>query len=245
MRCSRGRNQNEGQVTYVLSAIALPPLWGQAVPAFVRRSVMTRLTAFPKIACAVLIGSLALAGCARQISPDVHSGRSVGDTIRTYPATIETARLVEIQENDTLESNKTGQFLGAIGWRCCRRALWRWCGTRIGQPGRRDHRQLCRCVRRTRNQTPACSRIHRPNGYGRVFDGCAGAPAQIAGRATRVCSRRHLWPRTPGCRELNAQRPKSPGMLKTAPAIGWRNGACCSQPGVNDLRIQHYPELSS
>lgn len=75
---------------------------------------MIRSLPFAKLCVAVLVGSLALSGCARQISPDVHTGRTAGDTLRTYTATIEQARLVEIQETDTLEGNKTGQLLGGI-----------------------------------------------------------------------------------------------------------------------------------
>lgn len=67
-----------------------------------------------KISIAILVASLALSGCARQISPDVHAGRTAGDTLRTYEATIEQARLVEIQESDTLEGNRTGKLLGSI-----------------------------------------------------------------------------------------------------------------------------------
>ena len=75
---------------------------------------MNRTLPMTKLAAAVLIGSLAVAGCARQISPDVHAGRTAGDTLRTYEATIQQARLVEIQETDTLERNTTGQLLGGI-----------------------------------------------------------------------------------------------------------------------------------
>ncbi|MEM7060399.1 MAG: glycine zipper domain-containing protein [Pseudomonadota bacterium] len=75
---------------------------------------MIRVLPLSKLTAAILVGSLALAGCARQISPDVHTGRTAGDTLRTYTATIEQARLVEIQETDTLEGNKTGQLLGGI-----------------------------------------------------------------------------------------------------------------------------------
>ena len=75
---------------------------------------MIRTVPFAKLTIAVLVGSLALSGCARQISPDVHAGISAGETLRTYEATIEQARLVEIQESDTLEGNKTGQLLGGI-----------------------------------------------------------------------------------------------------------------------------------
>lgn len=75
---------------------------------------MIRSLPFAKLSVAILVGSMALTGCARQISPDVHTGRTAGDTLRTYEATIQQARLVEIQETDTLEGNKTGQLLGGI-----------------------------------------------------------------------------------------------------------------------------------
>ena len=66
------------------------------------------------VAVAVLATALVTAGCARQISPDVHAGRTAGETLRTYEAVIESARIVQIQESDTLEGNKTGQLLGGL-----------------------------------------------------------------------------------------------------------------------------------
>ena len=63
---------------------------------------------------AAISGSVAVAGCARQISPDVHTGRTAGETLRTSAGVIENVRYVEIQESDTLEGNKTGQLLGGI-----------------------------------------------------------------------------------------------------------------------------------
>ena len=60
----------------------------------------------------LLAGALALGGCARQISPDVHEGRTIGETMYTYSGVIESARAVEVQEHDTLEENRTGQLLG-------------------------------------------------------------------------------------------------------------------------------------
>ena len=62
----------------------------------------------------VLALSMTAAGCARQISPDVHAGRSAGETQRTSAGVIENVRYVEIQESDTLEGNKTGQLLGGL-----------------------------------------------------------------------------------------------------------------------------------
>lgn len=75
---------------------------------------MTLTVTSTKIAAAVLIGSLALSGCARQISPDVHTGPAAGETMQTYEGTIQNVRFVEIQESDTVEGNKTGQLLGGI-----------------------------------------------------------------------------------------------------------------------------------
>lgn len=66
------------------------------------------------VAVALLSTALVTAGCARQISPDVHTGRVAGETLRTYEAVIESVRIVQIQESDTLERNKTGQLLGSI-----------------------------------------------------------------------------------------------------------------------------------
>ena len=75
---------------------------------------MFRKSAMPLMLVAALAAPMALGACARQISPDVHTGESAGQAQRTYAAVIENVRLVEIQEGDTLEQNKTGQLLGAI-----------------------------------------------------------------------------------------------------------------------------------
>ncbi|MEM1159610.1 MAG: hypothetical protein AAGJ28_01640 [Pseudomonadota bacterium] len=63
---------------------------------------------------AAVATTLSMGACARQISPDVHSGPSVGETLNTYAGTVEAVRIVEIQESDTLEGNKTGQLLGGL-----------------------------------------------------------------------------------------------------------------------------------
>jgi outer membrane lipoprotein SlyB len=57
---------------------------------------------------------MTLGACARQISPDVHAGRAAGQAQVTQAGVIENVRLVEIQESDTLEGNKTGQLLGGL-----------------------------------------------------------------------------------------------------------------------------------
>ena len=71
-------------------------------------------TRMPLLMVAALAGTLAMGACARQISPDVHTGRAVGETMFTEAGTIQSVRVVEIQEQDTLEGNKTGQILGGL-----------------------------------------------------------------------------------------------------------------------------------
>ncbi len=74
---------------------------------------------------ALVAASLAAAGCARQTSPNVYSGASVGENIRTTPGVIESARYVQIQESDTLEGNTTGGLIGAVAGGAA--------GSRVGQ----------------------------------------------------------------------------------------------------------------
>jgi outer membrane lipoprotein SlyB len=62
----------------------------------------------------VLVASLAVAGCARQTNPNVYSGASVGESIRTSSGVIESARFVEIQEYDRLQDNTTGGLIGGV-----------------------------------------------------------------------------------------------------------------------------------
>lgn len=62
----------------------------------------------------VLVASLAAAGCARQADPNVYSGASVGESVRTMTGVIESARYVQIQESDTLEGNTTGGLIGGV-----------------------------------------------------------------------------------------------------------------------------------
>ncbi|MEM9139708.1 MAG: glycine zipper 2TM domain-containing protein, partial [Pseudomonadota bacterium] len=75
---------------------------------------MARFRRVTTLTAAAMIGALALAGCARQISPDVQTGRQAGVAIPTQQGIVENARLVEIQESDTLEGNGTGKLLGAV-----------------------------------------------------------------------------------------------------------------------------------
>lgn len=58
--------------------------------------------------------SLAVAGCARQISPNVVDGAAVGETIRTEPGVVEMVRVVEVQEGDRLQENTTGAAVGGL-----------------------------------------------------------------------------------------------------------------------------------
>ncbi len=56
--------------------------------------------------------SLGLAACARQISPDVVEGSAAGEVMRTELGWIENARVVQIQESDTLGRNTAGIVIG-------------------------------------------------------------------------------------------------------------------------------------
>ena len=56
--------------------------------------------------------SLGLAACARQISPDVVEGRNAGVVMRTEIGWIESARVVQIQEQDQLQRNTAGVVIG-------------------------------------------------------------------------------------------------------------------------------------
>ena len=70
-----------------------------------------RLSILPVI---LLSGAIAVSGCARQISADSYEGPAAGQIARTYAGVIENVRVVEIQEDDTLEGNKTGQLIGGV-----------------------------------------------------------------------------------------------------------------------------------
>jgi outer membrane lipoprotein SlyB len=61
---------------------------------------------------AALAASLGLAACARQISPDVVSGRDAGVVMHTEIGWVESARVVQIQEDDQLQRNSAGILIG-------------------------------------------------------------------------------------------------------------------------------------
>jgi outer membrane lipoprotein SlyB len=59
-----------------------------------------------------VVASLGLSACARQISPNVVEASSAGEVMRTEVGWVESARVVEVQENDRLEGNTTGILIG-------------------------------------------------------------------------------------------------------------------------------------
>ncbi len=61
---------------------------------------------------AALAASLGLAACARQISPDVVSGRDAGVVMHTEIGWVESARVVQIHEDDQLQRNSAGILIG-------------------------------------------------------------------------------------------------------------------------------------
>ena len=68
----------------------------------------------PLLIPAVLVTALAVSGCAREISADSYEGPAAGEIARTYTGVVQNVRQVEIQEDDTLEGNKTGQVIGGV-----------------------------------------------------------------------------------------------------------------------------------
>lgn len=60
------------------------------------------------------LAAMALGACARQISPGVHTGNTVGEVQNTYVGTLQSARVVTVQEDELLEQNRTGGLLGGV-----------------------------------------------------------------------------------------------------------------------------------
>jgi outer membrane lipoprotein SlyB len=56
-----------------------------------------------------------LNGCARQISGNVYAADHVGETSRSYPGVIVSARGVLVQDKERLEENTLGIGAGAVG----------------------------------------------------------------------------------------------------------------------------------
>ena len=75
---------------------------------------MKRHALRPLLIPVVLISALGVSGCARQISADSYEGPAAGEISRTYVGVVENVRQVEIQEQDTLDNNKTGQIIGGV-----------------------------------------------------------------------------------------------------------------------------------
>lgn len=75
---------------------------------------MKQLNMRPLLIPVALIGAMALSGCAREIGSDSYEGAAAGEISRTYAGVVENVRQVEIQEQDRLEGNKTGQLLGGV-----------------------------------------------------------------------------------------------------------------------------------
>ena len=63
---------------------------------------------------AALAATLTMGACARQISPDVHEGRTLGEAMTTYRGVVHSVRMVEVQESDTLSGNTAGGLVGGL-----------------------------------------------------------------------------------------------------------------------------------
>jgi outer membrane lipoprotein SlyB len=66
------------------------------------------------ISMALLVAVVAT-GCARQISSNVYSASSVGETSTTYPGVIISARQVTVEDKEYLEQNGLGIVGGGVG----------------------------------------------------------------------------------------------------------------------------------
>jgi outer membrane lipoprotein SlyB len=66
------------------------------------------------IACCCAV-SVLLGGCARQISPNVYSEGSVGETSQTYRGTVISVRDIQVEGKEKLEENTAGMVVGGIG----------------------------------------------------------------------------------------------------------------------------------
>ena len=60
----------------------------------------------------VAITTLALSGCARNISSDNYNARTIGEASFSYQGVVSSARQVDVSEGDYLEDNKMGMLLG-------------------------------------------------------------------------------------------------------------------------------------
>lgn len=56
-----------------------------------------------------------LGGCARQISPNVYSEKSIGETSHTYRGKVVTARAIQVEGSEKLSGNTAGLLGGGVG----------------------------------------------------------------------------------------------------------------------------------
>jgi len=71
----------------------------------------TRLRSAVLIPVALAAG-VGLAGCAREINPNVVEGPTVGQTVATEVGWIDSARQVQVKESDRLQGNALGIIIG-------------------------------------------------------------------------------------------------------------------------------------
>lgn len=62
----------------------------------------------------VAAACMAVTGCARQISPGVYEGAHVGSVAETRTGTIQSARVVMVQEDELLQDNTVGIGIGGL-----------------------------------------------------------------------------------------------------------------------------------
>lgn len=68
----------------------------------------------PATALLLAAAVLGAAGCAREISPQVVTGASVGDINEAFFGTVQSVRAVTVQEGDRLQENTTGALIGGL-----------------------------------------------------------------------------------------------------------------------------------
>lgn len=73
----------------------------------------------------VAAAAVIAAGCARQIGGEVYEGSSLGAAVDTRTGVIESARFVQVQENDRVQDNRAGQLVGGLAGGVA--------GSRVGQ----------------------------------------------------------------------------------------------------------------
>ncbi|HET7409756.1 MAG TPA: glycine zipper 2TM domain-containing protein [Paracoccaceae bacterium] len=69
---------------------------------------------FLTILAMMAAASMTLASCARQISPGVYEGGHVGTVAETYTGTVQSARVVMVQEDELLQQNTIGGGIGGV-----------------------------------------------------------------------------------------------------------------------------------